>query len=212
MNRISAGRVSGQERECSEARSRRHLNAGHSGRSPPLNMIKLSKQREIEPYPWVHPDNEDKRGPQMEDLRRYLRDIVEPTVQDFLQQRSSVRIGFLTCVAIDHSVDYLAFPADRAKWDSDEHRRRRGALRRQFCQENEHFRLASDVANAFKHVKTKNSGLEASQVYERPPALAGRMMAGLSMLGDTTGAVVVDGNDLFETVAGALGFLNSKMK
>jgi hypothetical protein len=146
----------------------------------------------------------------VEDLRRYLRDIVEPTVQDFLRQRSCVRVGFLACVAIDHSVDYLAFPADRAKWDGNEHRRRRGGLRKQFCQENEHFRLASDVANAFKHVKTKDSGLEASQIYERPPALAGRMMCGLSMLGDTTGAVVADGKDLFETVAGALIFLNSK--
>jgi hypothetical protein len=148
----------------------------------------------------------------MEDLKRYLRDIVEPTVQDFLQQRSSVRIGFLACVAVDHSVDYLAFPADRAKWDGDEHRRRRGDLRKQFCKENEHFRLASDVANAFKHVKTKKSGLEASQIYERPPAVVGRMVLGRSMLGDATGAVVVDGNDLFEAVAGALSFLDSKTK
>lgn len=147
---------------------------------------------------------------QVEDLKRYLRDIVEPTVRDFQQQRSSVRLGFLACVVIDHSVDYLAFPADRATWRSDQHRRRRGDLRTKFCEENEHFRLSSDVANAFKHVKTIKSGLEASQIYERPPALAGRMMCGLSMLGDTTGAVVADGKDLFETVAGALCFLDSK--
>ena len=53
----------------------------------------------------------------MEDLERYLNEIVEPTVNDFRRKPSSVRIGFLTCVAIDHSVDYLAFPKDRAIWD-----------------------------------------------------------------------------------------------
>jgi hypothetical protein len=147
----------------------------------------------------------------MEDLERYLSEIVEPTVEDFQRQPSSVRVGFLACVAIDHSVDYLAFPADRAKWDGKEHRSRRAELRRQFCEENKHFHLASEAANAFKHVKTiTKRSLEASQVYERPPAMAGRMMAGLSMLGDTTGAVVVDGNDLLEVVTEALRFLRSK--
>jgi hypothetical protein len=149
----------------------------------------------------------------MEDLERYLSKIVEPTVEDFQRQPSSVRVGFLACVAIDHSVDYLAFPADRAKWDGKEHRGRRAELRRQFCKENEHFRLASEVANAFKHVKTfTKRSLEASQVYERPPALAGRMMIGLSLMGDTTGAVVVDGNNLLGVVTEALRFLISKTK
>jgi hypothetical protein len=147
----------------------------------------------------------------MEDMERYLSEIVEPTVADFQRQPSSVRIGFLVCVAIDHSLDYLAFPADRAQWDGKEHRSRRAELRRQFCEENEHFRLASEVANAFKHVKTiSERSLEASQVYERPPALAGRMMMGVSMMGDTTGAVVVDGNDLLGVVTEALRFLSSK--
>ena len=147
----------------------------------------------------------------MEDLERYLSEIVEPTVEDFRRQPSSVRVGFLACVAIDHSVDYLAFPADRAKWDGKEHRSRRAELRRQFGEENEHFRLASEAANAFKHVKTiTERSLEASQVYERPPALAGRMMMGLSMFGDTTGAVVVDGKNLLEVVTEALRFLSSK--
>ena len=26
--------------------------------TPPARMIKLTKEREIEPYPWVHPDEE----------------------------------------------------------------------------------------------------------------------------------------------------------
>jgi hypothetical protein len=149
----------------------------------------------------------------VEDLGRYLNEIVEPTVNDFRNKPSSVRIGFLACVAIDHSVDYLAFPGDRSRWDGKEHRDKRTTLRKQFKDENEQFRLASEAANAFKHVKTTSPrGLEAVEVYERPPALAGRMMMGLSMLGDTTGAVVLDGHNLLQVVTEALSFLRSKTK
>jgi hypothetical protein len=149
----------------------------------------------------------------VEDLERYLNEIVEPTVDDFRQTPSSVRIGFLTCVAIDHSVDYLAFPGNRSQWDGKEHRDKRAALRRRFREESEHFRLASEAANAFKHVKTTSKrSLEAVEVYERPPALAGRMMAGVSMAGDRTGAVVVDGHNLLQVVTEALSFLRSKSR
>ncbi|WP_271591131.1 hypothetical protein [Bradyrhizobium sp. CCBAU 65884] len=154
----------------------------------------------------------ERRGA-VEDYERYVNEIVEPTVDDFRQLPSSVRIGFLACVAIDHSVDYLAFPGDRSQWDGKEHHTRRAALRRQFKEESEHFRLASEAANAFKHVKTTSKrGLEASEVYERPPALAGRMMAGASMVGDRTGAVVVDGRNLLRVVTEALRFLRSKTR
>jgi hypothetical protein len=148
----------------------------------------------------------------VKDLERYLNEIVEPTVDDFRTKPSNVRIGFLTCVVIDHSVDYLALPGDRSRWDSKEHQINRKRLRTLFKDENEQFRIASDVANAFKHVKARNKrGLEASEVYERPPALAGRMMVGVSMLGDTTGAVVVDGHDLLPVATEALHFLRSKI-
>jgi hypothetical protein len=108
----------------------------------------------------------------MEDLEPYLDEIVEPTVNDFRKNPSSVRIGFLTCVAIDHSVDYLAFPRDHSLWDGKEHRSLRAKLRAQFKEENSQFRMISEAANAFKHVKTTSErGLEAAQVYERPPAI-----------------------------------------
>jgi hypothetical protein len=28
--------------------------------SPPVRMIKLTREREIDPYPWVHPDADDR--------------------------------------------------------------------------------------------------------------------------------------------------------
>jgi hypothetical protein len=149
----------------------------------------------------------------VEDFERYLNEIVGPTVDDFSGKASSVRLGFLACVAIDHSVDYLALPGDRSRWNGDEHRANRRKLRRKFKGENEQFRLASEVANAFKHVKTiSDRGLEAVEVYERPPALAGRMMVGLSLVGDTIGAVIVDGHNLLRVVTEALHFLRSKAR
>ncbi|UFS76039.1 hypothetical protein LPB73_01050 [Tardiphaga sp. 37S4] len=148
----------------------------------------------------------------MEHLERYLDGIIEPTVNDFRSKPSSVRLGFLACVAIDHAVDYLAFPADRSQWDGKEHRDKRARLRNEFSKESDNFRLASETANAFKHVKTVSvRGLEAGDVHERPPALAGRAMAGRSIAGDRTGAVVVDGHNLLEIATEALRFLRSKV-
>jgi hypothetical protein len=39
--------------KCRSCRARQY--------SPPVHMIKLTQQREIAPYAWVHPDNDDRR-------------------------------------------------------------------------------------------------------------------------------------------------------
>jgi hypothetical protein len=44
--------------KCRSCRTPRHL--------PPVHMIKLTKEREIAPYVWVHPDDDERLG-------RYLR-------------------------------------------------------------------------------------------------------------------------------------------
>jgi hypothetical protein len=46
----------------------------------------------------------------MEDLARYLDEIVDPTVSDFERNPTSVWHAFLAGVAVFHSVDYLAYP------------------------------------------------------------------------------------------------------
>jgi len=148
----------------------------------------------------------------MEDFERYLIEIVEPTANDFSKDPSSVRLGFLACVALEHSVDYLAFPGNRANWDGKTHHANRRDIRERFKNESVHFRKASEVANAFKHVKTLSKrSLEADEIHRRPPAMAGQMMAGASMVGDETGAVVADGDNLLIVVTQALQFLQSKV-
>jgi hypothetical protein len=44
-----------------------------------------------------------------DDLKRYLEEIVEPTVKDFEEHPTSVRHTFLACVAVFHGVDYVAY-------------------------------------------------------------------------------------------------------
>jgi hypothetical protein len=46
----------------------------------------------------------------MEDLERYLKDIVEPTIKDFKDNPASVRHAFLACVATFHAIDYQTYP------------------------------------------------------------------------------------------------------
>ena len=142
----------------------------------------------------------------MEDLRRYLKDIVEPTVRDFEDQPTSVRHAFLACLATFHSVDYLAFPAEPDK------------LRRQFRAESDDFRIVDGVAHAFKHVATSkkpNKGVKAWHVISRPPAIAGELECGVSTVGDYTGGVTIWNNmdiDLLSSIRGAVEFLRSKVR
>jgi hypothetical protein len=140
----------------------------------------------------------------MEDLVRYLEEIVDPTVKDFEEHPTSVRHAFLACVAVFHSIDYLAFP-----------RRSRG-LRQKFRKVSPDFALVDQVAHAFKHVVTGNPGdsrLVATEVITRPPAYWGSMVWGLSRWDDADGGVTLDKDhniDLLEVVRRATAFLRSE--
>lgn len=119
----------------------------------------------------------------MEDMLRYLDEIVEPTIKEFEERPTSVRLGFLACVAAFHAIDYLAYPSKRS---SD--------LRQTFRRELSDFDIVDRVAHAFKHVVTgdrNNPELTARQVISRPPAFCGVMVVGLSMLGDVRGGVTI---------------------
>ena len=132
----------------------------------------------------------------------YLELIVQPTVAEFEQDQSSVRRAFLACVAVFHTIDYM-----RPK--------KTGNLRKNFRDECGAFATIDRVAHAFKHVGSDGKApLKASAVYGGPPALAGMAMAGRSLVGDTTGAVLIDGesgNNLIFAMREALDFLTKKL-
>src|SRR5262249_41608096 len=73
----------------------------------------------------------------MENLVRYLDSIVEPTIDDFRNNPTSVRHAFLACVVVFHAVDYLAFP------------RKSPGLRQKLGNKSPDFKLVDEVAHAF---------------------------------------------------------------
>jgi len=138
----------------------------------------------------------------VEDMVRYLDEIVEPTIRDFEKNPTSVRHAFLACVATFHAIDYLAYP-----------RKRPSTLRQKFARLSPDFKIVDEVAHAFKHVVAGNRAkpkLKAAEVGSRPAAFAGVMVAGLSRLNDLHGGVTLysDRNlDLLNVVKRAVLFL-----
>jgi hypothetical protein len=84
------------------------------------------------------------------DLASYIEVIVEPTYADFRANPSSRR-AFLTCVAIFHAVDRVAFPKKPA------------GLRAQWCRQSLEFRLVDIVAHHFKHVQSSDERIPVSR-------------------------------------------------
>lgn len=137
----------------------------------------------------------------MDDLVRYIQTIIEPTVAEFGRDRSSVRHGFIACVVVFHAVDYRAYPKPSA------------GLRQRWRRQSADFALVDRVAHAFKHVATPSPArpdLLAENVRSRPPALLGRMVLGVSIIGDAHGAVVAEGQTLFEVVRRTVDFLRQQ--
>ncbi|MDO8399002.1 MAG: hypothetical protein Q7T45_14390 [Bradyrhizobium sp.] len=145
-------------------------------------------------------------GDFVEDLERYLDEIVEPTIKDLEANRTSVRKTFLACVVVFHAIDYLAYP------------KRSRTLRQQFNQESRSFAIVDDTAHAFKHVVAGNPAspdLTAREVISRPPAVWGKMTWDLSRWGDPVGGVTLDKErnvDLYDVVVDATAFLRRKLK
>ena len=86
----------------------------------------------------------------MSALASYIEVIVEPTYADFRANPTS-RGAFLTCVAIFHAVDRVAFP------------RKPAVLRVQWRRESLEFGLVDVVAHHFKHVQSTDERIRANR-------------------------------------------------
>lgn len=135
----------------------------------------------------------------MEDLVRYLKDIVEPTVAEFEVEPTSVRKAFLACVVVYHSVDYLAAP------------RKPGNLIQRLRQLSPAFAIVDRVAHAFKHTKSEGRDpIKVEEVISRPPARFDEAVWDISQWDDPQGSVTLDRNrdlDLLEVLKSAVDFL-----
>lgn len=119
------------------------------------------------------------------DARRYLREILEPTLKEYANDRTSVRRAFLACVAAYHTLDHLA---DGKGVES---------LRKAIRKDCPSFRVIDQVAHAFKHKRVGHPNgelkpLAIEDVISRPPAIFGQMRFDLSRFGDKYGGVTLD--------------------
>jgi hypothetical protein len=78
----------------------------------------------------------------MKGLDRYLDLIVEPTVEEFKRNPTSVRRAFLACVSIYHALDRATSSKNK------------GNLLEDWRKKSPEFKLVETVALHFKHVKS----------------------------------------------------------
>jgi len=129
-------------------------------------------------------------------------EIVVPTVRDFRDNRRSRRHAYLACVVAYQLKDYL----NQEGVDVD-------AAMKTFGRSNS-FEAVRAVCTGAKHKifngdrYPDNIPFTAGEDYDRPPALAGEMVCGLSRVGDAHGgreiAWHLGGLDIYSSVKAAL--------
>lgn len=125
----------------------------------------------------------------MNTLARYLELIVDPTFDDFHANCSSVRLAFLTSVAINHSIDRVA-----KKPGGVAH------LRQLWCRESVEFKLVDVIAHHLKHVKSSDEKIPPSR-----PGIPIGYALGFNDAGDT-----MDVRNLYFVIRDAVRFVHRK--
>ena len=142
------------------------------------------------------------------DPRRYVDEIVRPTIQDFEATPTSVRHAFLACVVTFHTIDHLS-----AERNSQQ-------LREEFRRASKDFAVVDRIAYALKHSRTGHPDsklippLDADEVISRPPGFWGTAVWGLSRWGDTVGGVTIQDEvqlDVMQVVTAAIAFLETRL-
>ena len=108
----------------------------------------------------------------------YVIEIVAPTFMEFKHERRSRRRAYLACVMVFQIKDYLK----RAGETGIEQRMRQST--------GDAFDVVRGVCNGAKHVAMDSSHsirFRAGDDWDRPPAIAGLAIAGLSLVGDGDG-------------------------
>jgi hypothetical protein len=111
----------------------------------------------------------------------YVNEIVEPTIKEFRDEPRSRRRAYLACIVTFQIKEHLVRAGENK---SDVH-----AKMKQSCRDA--FELVRSICNGSKHVETDKSHLfpfRAGSDWDRPPARCGVAQAGLSRVGDATGA------------------------
>ena len=108
----------------------------------------------------------------------YVTEIVAPTLRECKDERQSRRRAYLACITVFHVKDHLKEAGET------------GIEKSMRLHTGEAFDVVRAVCNGAKHVKTDPKHripVRAGDDWYRPPAVAGLMVADLSVLGDGDG-------------------------
>lgn len=133
----------------------------------------------------------------MNSLELYLALIVEPTVDEFKRNPTSLRHAFLACVATYHAIDRVSYP------------RGPGNLRKIWGRKSMEFRMVDIVAHHFKHVKS-NDERPTQRAIPISGALFGGMGFGTHTFGDSGQNATL--RNLVFVVVEAVKFLHEQTK
>ena len=109
----------------------------------------------------------------MNDLVSYLKLIVEPTVEEFRRNPSSIRHAYLACVATYHASDRAAYP------------RNPDGLQQEWREKSREFAIVEGCALDFKHVKSRRQNRPPLSISRPSFAILGQMGFGTYAFNDT---------------------------
>lgn len=128
----------------------------------------------------------------------YHRLVAVPTAEEFFQDNGSVRRAMLACMAVLHIVDHVVQSrsdvidkASARRADEEVER-----IAKDLTERHMSFAVVRAYALASKHARIGlhrkfQPGFDSARAVDRPPAFAGRMVAGISFAGDTVGGITV---------------------
>lgn len=128
----------------------------------------------------------------MNTLARYLEIIVDPTFDDFYKDRGSLRLAYLSCVAIFHAVDRAA----------EECGTRSAKLRQEWGQESMEYAMVDIIAHHFKHVKSNDERIPPNT----RPGIPIRYALGF----DAAGGEEMDLRNIYFLIRDAVRFVHKK--
>jgi hypothetical protein len=133
-----------------------------------------------------------------------MTELVLPTVEESKAERLSRRRAYLACIVTFHLKDHLAKVGETGI---------ENAMR---ADSQDNFDVVRGICNGTKHVRTDGSHpipFAAGDDWERPPAVAGRLMAGVSVLGDAVGGrEITDGSERIDIYSAVKAVLQSYCK
>jgi hypothetical protein len=119
----------------------------------------------------------------------YMRDIMQPTLKDLVQNRTSKRHAFLACVVTYHMIDYLSG------------KRRKAVLRGEYRVQSAAFAAIDRIAHGCADAQSGRG---------RSPSRAGETPADLTAFAEGEATLTGEGTDILALVNEAADFLAKK--